>query len=115
MSNKITEVDYKFQEDITILKIIKYVDQTYDRHYAQGKIQATEVIFDAGHGEGFCMGNILKYAQRWGKKADKTNKGDLYKVIHYAMILLGDLDRDIELKLEAEMKEYDTQMQVDAD
>ena len=77
MSNKLTEIDYKFQEDVTILKIIKYIDQTYDQHYAQGKIQATELIFDTGHGESFCMGNILKYAQRYGKKEDKSLEGDL--------------------------------------
>ena len=34
------------------------------------------------------MGNILKYAQRYGKKEGK-NKKDLMKVIHYAMIQLS--------------------------
>ena len=26
--------------------------------------RATEFIIDSGHGEGFCIGNIMKYAQR---------------------------------------------------
>ena len=30
------------------------------------KIQSTEFIFDAEHGEGFCIGIIIKYAQRYG-------------------------------------------------
>ena len=34
------------------------------------------------------MGNILKYAQRYGKK-DGKNKKDLMKVIHYAIIQLS--------------------------
>ena len=34
------------------------------------------------------MGNILKYAQRYGKKEGR-NKNDLMKVIHYAIILLS--------------------------
>jgi hypothetical protein len=34
------------------------------------------------------MGNILKYAQRYGKK-EGHNKADLMKVIHYAMIQLA--------------------------
>ena len=38
--------------------------------------QATEFIIDGGHGEGFCIGNILKYAQRYGKK-DGYNRKDL--------------------------------------
>ena len=50
--------------------------------------QATEIIIDQGHGTGFCMGNILKYAQRYGKK-EGHNKADLMKVIHYAIIQLS--------------------------
>ena len=34
------------------------------------------------------MGNIMKYAQRYGKK-EGHNKADLMKVIHYAMIQLA--------------------------
>ena len=69
--------------------VMDYIDKTYRSHYANGvKKQATEIIIDQGHGEGFCMGNILKYAQRYGKKEGK-NKHDLFKVIHYAVIQLS--------------------------
>jgi len=78
-------MDYKFHEDI-ILKVAKtYIDNTYNEHYANGKYQATDLIVDAGHGEGFCMGNIMKYAMRYGKK-DGRNQIDLLKLIHYAII-----------------------------
>ena len=40
---------------------------------------------DSGHGEGFCIGNILKYSQRYGKK-DGKNRNDLLKVIHYGIM-----------------------------
>jgi hypothetical protein len=80
---------YKFKEDKTLEMLTKYIDDTYSQHYSNGKIQATEVIFDAGHGEGFCIGNILKYAQRYGKK-DGRNTADLLKIAHYVIILLGD-------------------------
>ena len=53
----------------------------------KNKFQATEFIIDSGHGEGFCIGNILKYAQRYGKKNGK-NRADLLKVIHYGIIAL---------------------------
>tara|TARA_B100000287_G_scaffold54947_1_gene48211 strand:- start:1018 stop:1281 length:264 start_codon:yes stop_codon:yes gene_type:complete len=78
---------YKFDEYKTILEIKKYIDSTYDAHYSKSKFQATEFIVDSGHGEGFCIGNILKYAQRYGKKNGKDKK-DLLKVIHYAIIAL---------------------------
>ena len=65
-----------------------HILKTYDSHYSMNKIQSTEFIFDAGHGEGFCIGNIIKYAQRYGKKEGR-NKEDLLKILHYAVILLG--------------------------
>ena len=82
-------IDYKFNEGQIMQDIKEYVDKTYDSHYAKTKnYQATEIIIDQGHGTGFCMGNILKYAQRYGKKEGR-NKADLMKVIHYAIIQLS--------------------------
>tara|TARA_R110001592_G_scaffold20949_7_gene84997 strand:+ start:808 stop:1068 length:261 start_codon:yes stop_codon:yes gene_type:complete len=80
-------VKYKFKEDKIIKDIIGYVNRTYEQHYANGKYQATDMILDAGHGEGFCIGNIMKYAMRYGKKNGKNN-ADLLKIIHYAIIAL---------------------------
>ncbi len=77
---------YKYNEDIIIADIIEHIDSTYTKHYGKGKIQTTEFTIDAGHGEGFCIGNIIKYAQRYGKK-NGYNKEDILKIIHYAMIL----------------------------
>ena len=81
-------IDYKFGENKTLEELKKCIDSTYDMHYSKSKFQATEFILDAGHGEGFCIGNILKYAQRYGKKNGKDKK-DLLKVIHYAIIALN--------------------------
>ena len=82
-------IDYKFNENKVLEDVKEYVDKTYNSHYAQTKnYQATEIIIDQGHGTGFCMGNILKYAQRYGKKEGR-NKADLMKVIHYAIIQLS--------------------------
>ena len=81
-------ISYKFGEDKTLEELEKYIDKTYEQHYSKSKFQATEFIIDAGQGEGFCIGNILKYAQRYGKKNGK-NRADLLKVIHYAIIALN--------------------------
>lgn len=78
---------YQFDEKYYLAEIQSYVDDTYSQHYAQGKYQATDVILDAGYGEGFCMGNMLKYCKRYGKKEGRNRK-DLLKVIHYAIIML---------------------------
>ena len=80
-------MNYKYNEDHLIKELQAYIDATYDQHYSQNKYQATEFIIDAGHGEGFCLGNVLKYAQRYGKKDGKSRK-DILKVLHYALIML---------------------------
>ena len=81
------DVDYIYSEGDIIREIKDYIDSTYNQHYSKNKFQATEFIIDGGHGEGFCIGNILKYAQRYGNK-DGYNRKDLMKVIHYAIIML---------------------------
>ena len=82
-------IEYKFKENIIVNDVMDYINKTYGSHYAKTKnYQATEIIIDQGHGTGFCMGNILKYAQRYGKKEGR-NKNDLMKVIHYAIIQLS--------------------------
>ena len=87
VSNLATKIDYRYNEDQLIADLQKYVDSTYNEHYSVNKFQATEFIIDGGHGEGFCIGNIMKYAQRYGKK-DGYNRKDLMKVLHYALIAL---------------------------
>ena len=86
-------IQYKFNENKVVEELKKYIDFTYNQHYAQAKTQTTEIVFENGHGEGFCIGNIIKYAQRFGKK-DGKNTEDLYKVIHYAIILLGSMQEE---------------------
>lgn len=80
-------VNYKFNEGALIQELQEYVDGTYDQHYSQNKFQATEFIIDSGHGMGFALGNVLKYAQRYGHK-DGANRKDLMKILHYALIAL---------------------------
>ena len=81
------KINYKYDEGNILSELKEYIDSTYDEHYSKNKFQATEFIIDGGHGEGFCIGNIMKYAQRYGKKGGK-NRRDLLKVIHYGIIAL---------------------------
>lgn len=94
-------INYKYDEAETLAKLKEYIDGTYGEHYAQNKIQSTEFIIDAGHGMGFAIGNVMKYAQRYGKKGSpKDWEKDLMKVIHYAIIALyiHKLENSVELK-----------------
>ena len=80
-------LNYKFSEDEALHELESYIKNTYKQHYNKNKFQATEFIIDGGHGLGFSIGNILKYAQRYGKK-NGYDKDDLMKVLHYGIIAL---------------------------
>jgi len=84
---------YTFNEDKYLAELQDYITDTYSQHYAKGKLKSTEFIIDSGHGEGFALGNIMKYAQRFGNK-DGKNRKDLLKILHYGMIALYNLDME---------------------
>jgi len=89
------EIAYKYNEGELLKEFKEYIDATYGEHYSMNKFQATEFIIDSGHGVGFTVGNVIKYAQRYGKKAER-NRQDILKVLHYSMMLL--YVHDIETK-----------------
>ncbi len=89
------EIEYAFREDELIEEMMDYINSTYDAHYSQNQYQSTEIIEDMGHGMGFALGNVIKYCQRYGKKAGH-NRDDLKKVIHYGIIALAMHDNEHE-------------------
>ena len=81
-------IKYKWEEPLVLHMIEEHINNSYELHYSMNRIQSTEFIFDAEHGEGFCIGNIIKYAQRYGKK-NGYNREDLKKIVHYAIIMMS--------------------------
>ena len=80
---------YKFNEDKLIEEFTDYIDSTYASHYNTNKIQSMENIIDKGHGTGFCMGNVDKYASRYLNKGTRDDaRKDLMKVLHYTLLQL---------------------------
>ena len=89
------KINYKFNEGALIKELQNYIDSTYDSHYSRNKFQSTEFIIDCGHGMGFAIGNVLKYAQWYGRKGTSADaRKDLQKVLHYAIIALSIHDSD---------------------
>jgi conjugal transfer/entry exclusion protein len=85
----IDQIQYKFNEANLIAEFKNYIDATYNGHYSSNQFQSTEVIIDRGHGTGFCMGNVDKYSNRYGKKGSREDaRKDLLKILHYALIQL---------------------------
>lgn len=83
-----TPVPYKYDEARLLDEVATYVKNTYKGHYVgEDNIQALDLIFAAGHGDGFAIASILKYASRYGKKKG-FNRDDILKVVHYGILLL---------------------------
>jgi len=94
-----SKIEYKFNEEKLLQELQQYVDSTYDQHYATEKYQATDIIIDSGHGTGFCLGNVIKYAKRYGRKGTSEDaRKDLMKILHYALIQLYVHDIDFPIK-----------------
>ena len=99
-------VKYKFNEDNLVQELIEYVDKTYGQHYATDKYQATDIIIDSGHGTGFCLGNVIKYAKRYGNKGTpEDHRKDIMKILHYALIQLDIHDQEHKKKFNPDQHE----------
>lgn len=55
-------------------------------HYQQDGIEPTDLIISLGLADGFCLGNVVKYAARYSRNGDAE---DLRKAVDYLHILCG--------------------------
>ena len=86
--------NYKYREDELVRELQKYIDDTYRGHYVgEDNVQSLDVIFSSGNGRGFTVGNVQKYASRYGKKGG-YNRDDLVKTAHYALLALYVHDKE---------------------
>ena len=82
----------KFNEQKNIHELTHYVESTYSKHYAASNgVQSMDLISASGLGLDFCLGNVLKYASRYGKK-DGANRTDLMKIMHYTLLAINEHD-----------------------
>ena len=82
----------KFNEMQNISELTAYVESTYSKHYAsKNGVQSMDLISASGLGLDFCLGNVLKYASRYGKK-NGANREDLMKIMHYTLLAINEHD-----------------------
>ena len=82
----------KFNEMQNISELTAYVESTYSKHYAsKNGVQSMDLISASGLGLDFCLGNVLKYASRYGKK-NGANREDLMKIMHYTLLAMNEHD-----------------------
>lgn len=89
-------MDYKYREGELIAEFKRYIDSTYQQHYVTDGKQTMDSIIANGHGTGFCLGNVDKYKDRYGKKGETPDewRKDLIKVMHYTLFQLFIHDKE---------------------
>lgn len=89
----------KYNEDQIMTNINNYIRSTYNEHYSVDKsgFQVQDMLRHLDIDKDFCQANAIKYLCRFGKKNGK-NKVDLYKAVHYIVLLLDSLDKEDENK-----------------
>ena len=89
----------KYNEDKILKEIGEYIANTYGEHYSTTKegMQVQDMLRHLDIDKDFCQANAIKYLCRFGKK-DGKNRKDLYKAVHYIVLLLDSLDKEDENK-----------------
>ena len=67
--------------------------RSYNQHYVDetaGVKQQTLDKIKYNRREGFCAGNVTKYIDRYDTKG--TPRADLFKVLHYTILLINHLN-----------------------
>ncbi len=84
---------WKYNEDKILKQLEEYIKSTYRQHYVDrtggGKEQTLDKI-KHNRREGFCAGNVTKYIDRYDTKG--TPRADLFKVLHYTILLINHLN-----------------------
>ena len=85
----------KYNEDQIMTNINNYIRSTYNEHYSVDKsgFQVQDMLRHLDIDKDFWQANAIKYLCRFGKKNGK-NKVDLYKAVHYIVLLLDSLDNE---------------------
>ncbi len=84
---------WKYNEDKILKQLEEYIAGTYGQHYVDRTGGGTEQTLDKikhNRREGFCAGNITKYTDRYDTKG--TPRADLFKVLHYTILLINHLN-----------------------
>lgn len=73
------------KERETVTEADDYVDNAviHPMHYNCGEIEVWDAIADWGLGEGFVLGNVIKYVARAGRKDGNSRLKDLAKAREY--------------------------------
>lgn len=95
MKKQAAPITYNYNEDVSIQKIIDYVNSTYNQHYVgtNKQIQVIDFWESLGSLETTSRDTAIKYLARYGKKEGRNEK-DLLKAIHYIILMMYAADKE---------------------
>lgn len=87
----------KYNEDQILEQVKNYIGLTYKEHYSATKdgFQVQDMLRHLDIDKDFCQANAIKYLARYGKKKGR-NRIDLFKAIHYIILLISSNDNNME-------------------
>ena len=92
--------------NVVLSEINEYVKNKTMGGYYGNNVQVVDLLKSTGDFEGFCRGSIIKYIARWGRKGEKKNVLDLYKSIHYIILLLLENENEFNKTNDWHFKEF---------
>ena len=79
----------------TIKDVSEYIRSR--KGYYGDDVQVIDLLKSTGDLNSFCIGNVIKYVSRYGKKpwqSDYVCEQDLLKAIHYIVLLMENAPKD---------------------
>lgn len=83
---------YRYNEDVYLENVRKYLSGTYGEHYVAKDIQVIDIWESLDSLESTARDTAIKYLCRYGKK-DGKNRKDLLKAIHYIILMMYATDK----------------------
>lgn len=99
---------YRYNEDVYLQNIMKYLSGTYGEHYVAKDIQVIDIWESLDSLESTARDTAIKYLCRYGKK-DGKNRKDLLKAIHYIILMMYASDRQDQQEKLGELKYQEVQ------
>jgi hypothetical protein len=83
---------WRYNEGKILDELEEYLISTYNQHYVDDENEGQQTMDRILHSrrDGFLAGNITKYIDRYHEKG--TPKKDLFKVLHYTILLINHLE-----------------------
>ena len=81
--------------DIVLGELSTYIkNKARGNYYGDNQVQVIDLLRTTGDLDSFCRGNAIKYITRFKRKLNSDSEIDLFKAIHYILIMIMEIEED---------------------